>query len=193
MPSTVARPLTPPPPPPPPPPPLPPHTWSSLIKSANTVAQKCAGLSSHFLSHSLFTRSHFHSFPSPSPSLACSFPLIFSCPSQILFFSLTQTAHFSLFSLRQFCLWPSFCVSIIISLHLVPPLMPSLSYTVPFLPLRPRLLSLVVCLPPLFICLPSLLAPCMFHFTTTSFSPPSCCCLGWWHVEERCYAELNEI
>ena len=115
MPSTVARPLTslpppppPPAPPPPPPPPLPPHTWSSLIKSANTLAQKCAGLSSRFLSHSLFTRSHFHSFPSPSLSLACSSPLIFSCPSRILFFSLTQTAHFSLFSLRQFFSDPHF-------------------------------------------------------------------------------------
>lgn len=78
-----------------------------------------------------------------SLSLTCSFPLIFSCLSQMLYFSPSQT-HSTFFSLSVF-LWLSFYVSLIIFLHLVP--FDAISFS-PILSASPSLSPLFICRPP---------------------------------------------
>lgn len=147
------------------------------------TAQKSGGLSSHFLSHSLFTRPLLYFFP--PLSLSVSLALSFTCFVFLSFSPVCLRCFFSFFLFLFFS--ASHFVSIIISLHLFPSDATSASHILPASPSL-RLLTLFICLPPSL----SPLAPCVFHFTTTSSRLLSCCCLSWWHVEEHGYTELDE-
>lgn len=169
-----------------------PRTWSSLIKSANTLHRNLGGSALIFslIPYSLIlTYTCFHRCLYLSPILCLSLALFLSfspvCLRCCISLLLKHTLHFSL------CLFfsGSHFMSPLLSSCTLFPLMPSLSRP-SSLPRHLCLLSSSVALP--LYPSPSPLAPCMFHFPTSP-SPLSCCCLSWWHVEERCYTELDEI
>lgn len=132
--SAFPFPFSPPPPCPPRPPPPLPHTWSSLIKSANPLHRNLGGSALIFslIPYSLpLTSTCFHRSLHLSPKLCLSLALFPSfsavCLSKMLFFFLLFSQTHSNIFLTFLAVWffffllrLSFWVSIIIFLHLAP-------------------------------------------------------------------------